>query len=156
MLCRAVLPQVTAADYAAAKPDPVAAFAPPVCGHMNADHVSDLLAMVAHYVGLEVADAKMLALDRLGMDMAVTRADGSAFKLRLPFVRCVRVCCRTAAHGNARAVVRTQHAADAIACGARVLAARRPAEDRKGVKEVLVEMTKASRGAGGGGAKAQQ
>ncbi len=49
-------------------------------------HVQDMCDMVQHYVGMKVTGAKMLALDRLGTDLQVTR-DGSSFKLRLPFIR---------------------------------------------------------------------
>eukprot|EP00775_Hariotina_reticulata_P007041 gene7041-7255_t len=99
---------VAAEDYAAAKPDPVASFTVHVAGHMNGEqsHVQDMIAMVQHYVGLTVSDAKMLDMDRLGTTLQCTRG-GQSFKVRLPFVR--------------------------------------PAEDRKGVKEVLVEMTKTAR-----------
>jgi hypothetical protein len=41
-------------EYLAAGPDPVAAFSGPVCGHMNADHESDTIAMVHKYVGIKV------------------------------------------------------------------------------------------------------
>lgn len=99
------LKKVSSAEYAAAKPDPVAAFSAPVCGHMNADHVADTIAMIQHYVGLKVDDAKLTDLDRLGMNCMVTR-NGASFKMRLPFVK--------------------------------------PAEDRKGIKEAIVEMTKAA------------
>lgn len=79
---------MTAADYLAAQPDPVAAFAPHVAGHMNGEdsHVQDMCDMVQHYVGMKVSAAKMLALDRLGTDLQVTR-DGQTFKLRLPFIK---------------------------------------------------------------------
>lgn len=72
---------------------------------MNADHETDTLAMVRHYVGVSVDSAKMLDLDRLGMNLEVKR-QGQTFKLRLPFSK--------------------------------------PAEDRKGIKEAIVEMTKAA------------
>eukprot|EP00798_Chlamydomonas_sp_ICE-L_P009214 gene9214-16358_t len=97
---------VSAADYLAAKPDPIAAFSAPVCSHMNGDHVADTIAMIKHYVGLDVEDAKLTELDRLGMNCMVTRK-GTSFKLRLPFAT--------------------------------------PAEDRKGIKNAIVEMTKAAR-----------
>jgi hypothetical protein len=59
---------------------------------------------------LQVASARMLSLDRLGMNLEVARQQGEApFKLRLPFVR--------------------------------------PAEDRKGIKEVIVDMTRAAKAA---------
>ncbi|WIA08488.1 hypothetical protein OEZ85_007924 [Tetradesmus obliquus] len=79
---------VTAEDYIAAKPDPVASFAPHVAGHMNgeASHIKDMTDMVAHYVGMNVSGASMLGMDRLGIDMQVSRNEQS-FKLRLPFIR---------------------------------------------------------------------
>lgn len=104
---------VSADDYRAAKPDPVAQFSAPVCGHMNADHEGDILAMVKHYTGLAASKARMLGLDRLGADLQATPVgEGQApVKVRLPFVR--------------------------------------PAEDRKSIKDVIVEMTRAARGPGG-------
>lgn len=105
---------ISAADYTAAKPDPVAQFAAPVCGHMNADHEADMLAMLQHYTGMAAAKARMLDLDRLGFHLQVTTEDGAPpLKVRMPFPR--------------------------------------PAEDRKGVKDAIVEMTRAARGAAGGG-----
>ena len=41
-------------EYAAAKPDPIAAFAGPVCGHMNDDHSDSTRVLVQHFVGVEV------------------------------------------------------------------------------------------------------
>jgi hypothetical protein len=74
----------------AAKPDPVAAFSAPVCGHMNGDHEQDMKDMVKHYVGLTVATVRMLDVDRLGTNMqCTTETNPEPFKLRLPFIRCV-------------------------------------------------------------------
>lgn len=78
--------QVTAADYIAASPDPVAKFSEPVCKHMNADHQGDILAMVKYYVGLSVDSAKMLDLDRLGTTLECQRGPTQTFKVRLPFI----------------------------------------------------------------------
>lgn len=75
---------------------------------MNDDHEADTIAMIKHYVGISVDKAKLLDLDRLGMNVDVTR-QGQCFKLRLPFTK--------------------------------------PAEDRKGIKEAIVEMTKAAKAA---------
>lgn len=98
---------MTADEFYAGTPDPVAAFSGPVCGHMNADHDKDNLAMVRHYTGLVDAETvKLLDLDRLGMNAEATRK-GQKFKLRLPFPR--------------------------------------PAEDRKSIKDLIVEMTRTSR-----------
>jgi hypothetical protein len=61
----------------------------------------------------QVASARLLDLDRLGMNLEVSRAAGEApFKLRLPFTRA--------------------------------------AEERKGIKDAIVEMTRAAKGAGQG------
>ena len=63
--------QISAAEYSAAHPDPVAAFSAPVCSHMNKDHMGDTLAMIKHYVGITVDSATLLDLDRLGMNVQV-------------------------------------------------------------------------------------
>ena len=77
--------------------------------HMNADHSESTVAMISHYIGVkDVDEAKMAALDRLGMTVQVSRR-GQSFKLRLPFPRA--------------------------------------ATDRKDVKTLIVEMTKAAAGA---------
>jgi len=97
---------VTPEDYAAAQPDPIAAFAAPVMNHMNEDHSDSTLAIVRHYTKLEGIDsADMVALDRLGMTVKCSRK-GQFFKMRLGFPQ--------------------------------------EAKDRKNIKELLVEMTKAA------------
>ena len=93
-------------DYLGVDADPIAAFAKPVIGHMNADHSSSTAAMVSHYIGLDgVEKATLTSLDRLGMGVLATR-NGQQIKLRLPFPR--------------------------------------EAKDRKDVKTLIVEMTKAA------------
>lgn len=101
--------KMTPDEYLAASPDPIAMFSAPVCGHMNADHGADNLAITAYVTGLTGASSVwLLDLDRLGMNAEATR-NGQTFKLRLPFPR--------------------------------------PAEDRKAIKEVIVEMTRAAKAA---------
>lgn len=95
--------QVAGEEYLACRPDPVAAFSGPICGHMNDDHADATKAIVKHYTGLTVESANMLTVDRLGMNVQCTR-DGQTFKARVPWVR--------------------------------------PAEDRKTIKDVIVEMTR--------------
>jgi len=96
-------------DYKGAEVDAIQAFAAPVMSHMNDDHGESTVAMVEHYIGLDqVEKADLVALDRLGFNVAITRL-GQTFKLRLPFPR--------------------------------------PAEDRKDVKALIVEMSRASAGA---------
>lgn len=53
--------------YLQAKVDPLSAFAVPIMRHMNEDHADSLVAMIQHYVGVPVSQAKMIGLDRLGM-----------------------------------------------------------------------------------------
>lgn len=54
----------------------------------EASHIKDMTDMVAHYVGMNVSGASMLGMDRLGIDIQVSRNEQS-FKLRLPFIRWV-------------------------------------------------------------------
>jgi putative heme iron utilization protein len=58
---------VTPEEYTSAKPDPVAGFASHVMGHMNDDHEDSTIAMVKHYCGIPVTEAKIIGMDRLGM-----------------------------------------------------------------------------------------
>jgi len=83
---------VTAEEYAAAAPDPIAAFGPGVAKHMNDDHRSATVAMVGKYVGIDVEDAEITSMDSLGMYVKVSRKPKAAdqyqqFKIRLPFIR---------------------------------------------------------------------
>lgn len=83
---------VTAEEYAAATPDPIAAFGPNVAKHMNDDHRSATIAMVGKYVGIDVEDAEITSMDSLGMYVKVSRKPKAAdqyqqFKIRLPFIR---------------------------------------------------------------------
>eukprot|EP00403_Amphidinium_massartii_P021150 CAMPEP_0178400086 /NCGR_PEP_ID=MMETSP0689_2-20121128/15609_1 /TAXON_ID=160604 /ORGANISM="Amphidinium massartii, Strain CS-259" /LENGTH=351 /DNA_ID=CAMNT_0020020873 /DNA_START=101 /DNA_END=1156 /DNA_ORIENTATION=- len=83
---------VTAEEYSAAKPDPIAAFGPGVAGHMNDDHREATIAMVGNYIGIDVEDAEITSMDSLGMYVKVKRKPKAAdqyqqFKLRLPFIR---------------------------------------------------------------------
>merc|ERR1719353_1803253 len=47
---------VSPEEYAAAKPDPIAA----VCGHMNDDHSDSTRVLVQHFVGVEVDEKPQL------------------------------------------------------------------------------------------------
>jgi hypothetical protein len=97
--------QVTPDDFWAASPDPVSQFSAPVCGHMNKDHSESTVAMIKYYAGVEVDSAKMLAVDRLGVDTECL-IDSEPVNVRLTFPQ--------------------------------------PAEDRKSIKDRIVEMTKAA------------
>lgn len=106
--------RVSGDEYTVAAPDPVAAFAAPVCGHMNDDHADSIRAMVKHYAGISVDEARMVSLDRLGFNTACIRG-GQPFKARLAFPK--------------------------------------PADDRKAIKELIVEMTRAAAAAAAADAK---
>lgn len=82
---------VTPAEYAAAAPDPLLAFADPVMSHMNQDHVDALKDYVKYLVGVEgdVDTAQMKRLDRLGFDIRIAKGADSGV-LRVPFPAEVR------------------------------------------------------------------
>eukprot|EP00184_Porphyridium_aerugineum_P008098 CAMPEP_0184692920 /NCGR_PEP_ID=MMETSP0313-20130426/1233_1 /TAXON_ID=2792 /ORGANISM="Porphyridium aerugineum, Strain SAG 1380-2" /LENGTH=345 /DNA_ID=CAMNT_0027150827 /DNA_START=50 /DNA_END=1087 /DNA_ORIENTATION=+ len=68
-------------EYLAAQPDPLLAFVGRVIDHMNKDHEEDLINIVNHYApptgtdenGLkkEIIGAKMISMDKVGMDLSV-------------------------------------------------------------------------------------
>lgn len=81
---------VSASDYASSSPDPIVAVGGKVGQHMNEDHEEATLAMIKHYIGIEVEAAKIVAMDSLGMDIVVARTPRGGdqpqqFKIRLPF-----------------------------------------------------------------------
>lgn len=90
---------VTAEEYTAAKPDPVAEFSNDIASHMNEDHMQATIAMVQTNVpGMEpdpenpITEAMITSVDTLGMFIKVTREKPvkylpKQFKLRLPFPR---------------------------------------------------------------------
>jgi hypothetical protein len=76
---------VSPEEYAAAKPDPIAAFAEPVCGHMNDDHSDSTRTLVQHFVGVEVDEKpRLVGLDRFGF-WVKCRRKGQTVKVRLAF-----------------------------------------------------------------------
>jgi len=76
---------VDAPAYARAEPDPLAAFAPRILGHMNDDHAASILAYARKLAGIgDATDAQMTAVDRYGIEMAVTTPSGER-RVRLAF-----------------------------------------------------------------------
>jgi len=66
---------VTKADYAAARPDPLAEAAADIAEHMNRDH-RDALVLLARVVARQPADeATMVAVDRLGFTLRLRAGD---------------------------------------------------------------------------------
>lgn len=68
---------VTAADYLAAEPDPLAASAAEILAHMNQDHGKAVLAIAQALAGLTTAtEATMTAVDRYGFELAAKTPAG--------------------------------------------------------------------------------
>ena len=84
-----VMGWVTAPDYAAASPDPLAAASQGILDHMNADHQDSLLLLARASAGLEGSSpvsAKMTSVDRLGFQVRVETAAGVK-SARISFLR---------------------------------------------------------------------
>lgn len=84
---------ITPEQYFAAKPDPISSFGSHIASHMNDDHMSSTIAMVAQAIpGLDVSEALITSVDSLGMYVMCTRTPRASdqpqqFKIRLPFPR---------------------------------------------------------------------
>lgn len=90
----AAMDWVTAADYRAARPDPLADAAPGIIEHMNGDHPDALIQYARHFAG-EVADeATMVAVDRLGFKLRVRHGDRLS-SVRIAFPREVTTAAQT-------------------------------------------------------------
>ena len=89
-----VMGWVTADDYASATPDPLAAVAPGIIEHMNADHGDALLRIARHELAQtpgEAApdEARMTAVDRLGFQVRLKTGD-RVHGRRIAFLREVK------------------------------------------------------------------
>ncbi len=71
-----VMGWVSAADYAAAQPDPLAASAPAILQHMNADHVDSMILLARTHTGIAASAVAMTSVDRLGFTLRLTSAEG--------------------------------------------------------------------------------
>jgi hypothetical protein len=71
----AAMDWVTATDYAAAQPDPLADAAPGIVAHMNRDHADTLLTYARHYAGEAADEATMVTVDRLGFKLRLRQGD---------------------------------------------------------------------------------
>jgi len=84
---------ITPEEYDNAKPDMVSEFGSFIATHMNDDHMSSTIAMVAHAIpGLDVSEALITSVDSLGMYVKCTRTPRASdqpqqFKIRIPFPR---------------------------------------------------------------------
>ena len=92
-----VMGWISAEEYAAAQPDPLAEAAPGIIRHMNADH-ADALRLIAHRFADEAPDeAAITAVDRLGFHLRLKSGDRIHGR-RIAFLREVKDA------GDARAV----------------------------------------------------
>jgi heme oxygenase (biliverdin-IX-beta and delta-forming) len=71
----AAMDWVTAADYLAANPDPLADAAPGIVEHMNRDHADALIAYARHFAGEAADEASMVAVDRLGFKLRLRQGE---------------------------------------------------------------------------------
>ncbi len=77
---------VEAADYAAARPDPLADAAVGIVEHMNRDHADALVTYARFYAGEDADEARMTAVDRLGFKLHLRKND-RRWSTRIAFPR---------------------------------------------------------------------
>jgi heme iron utilization protein len=82
----AAMDWVTAADYAAARPDPLADAAAGIVEHMNRDHADALIEYARHFAGEPAEEATMVAVDRLGFKLRL-RSGERLSSVRIAFPR---------------------------------------------------------------------
>jgi putative heme iron utilization protein len=85
----AAMDWVTAGDYRAARPDPLADAGPGILDHMNRDHGDALIAYARHFAGEPADEATMIAIDRLGFRLRIRSGD-RLHGVRIAFPREVR------------------------------------------------------------------
>lgn len=66
---------VEAADYGAARPDPLMDVAEGIMEHMNQDHADALLAYARFFAHEQAEEARMVAVDRLGFKLHLKNAE---------------------------------------------------------------------------------
>ena len=66
---------VTSAEYAAARPDPLADAGPGIVEHMNRDHTDALVAYARHFAGEAADEATMITVDRLGFKLRLRQGE---------------------------------------------------------------------------------
>ena len=85
----AAMDWVTADDYRAARPDPLADVGPGILDHMNRDHAEALIAYARHFAGEAADEAMVVAVDRLGFRLRLRSGD-RLHAVRIAFPREVR------------------------------------------------------------------
>ena len=71
-----VMGWVEAAEYAGARPDPLAGAAAGILAHMNADHEGSMILLAKMHAGMEAEEAAMTSVDRLGFGLRLKTRDG--------------------------------------------------------------------------------
>ena len=71
-----VMGWVSAAEYAAAEPDPLAGAAAGILAHMNVDHEPAMIGLARAHAGIEAETATMTAVDRLGFSLRLKTVNG--------------------------------------------------------------------------------
>lgn len=71
----AAMDWVTAAEYRAATPDPLADAAPGIIEHMNRDHADALVEYARHFAREAADEATMVSVDRLGFKLRLRQAE---------------------------------------------------------------------------------
>lgn len=71
-----VMGWVDAAEYGAARPDPLASAAPGILAHVNADHVDSMILLAQTFAQLKATKASMTSVDRLGFWLRLKTAAG--------------------------------------------------------------------------------
>src|ERR1700694_3928677 len=70
-----VMGWVTASDYVAAQPDPLADAMAAIIEHMNADHKDSLVLLARRFADIEAEEAAMISVDRLGFHLRLKTAE---------------------------------------------------------------------------------
>lgn len=82
----AAMDWVTAAEYARARPDPLADSAAGIIEHMNRDHAAALIEYARHFAREAADEATMVAVDRLGFKLRLRQGDRLS-SVRIAFPR---------------------------------------------------------------------
>jgi len=91
-----VMGWVTAEDYQAALPDPLADAAAGILQHMNADHADAMIELARRHAGIAADEAAMTSVDRLGFTLRLKTAEGMK-GTRINFLREVKTAGETRA-----------------------------------------------------------
>jgi hypothetical protein len=81
-----VMGWVSAPEYSAALPDPLAEAGPRIMQHMNNDHAVALKLLAQKFAGVEAEEATMTSIDRLGFYLRLKMAEGPR-GVRIAFIR---------------------------------------------------------------------